>query len=49
MAESAGSVNVTANIVNGTLARQVNVLLMTALADGTATGIYRVLTSCCEM
>ena len=38
-AESAGSVNVTVNILNGTLARDVHVLLMTALTDGTATGI----------
>jgi len=37
--ESAGSVNVTANILNGTLARDVHVLLMTSLTDGTATGI----------
>ena len=42
MAESAGIVNVTVNILNGTLARDVRVLLMTALTDGTATGIYRV-------
>ena len=49
MAESAGSVNVTANIVNGTLARHLRVLLMTALADGTATGIYKVPKSFCEM
>ena len=39
VAESAGSVNVTVNILNGTLARDVRVLLMTALTDGTATGI----------
>ena len=39
VAESAGSVNVTVNILNGTLARDVCVLLMTALTDGTATGI----------
>ena len=37
--ESAGSVNVTVNILNGTLARDVHVLLMTALTDGTATGM----------
>ena len=35
--ESAGSVDVTVNILNGTLAR--DVLLMTALTNGTATGI----------
>ena len=40
--ESAGSVNVTANILNGTLARDVHVLLMTALMGGTATGIFSV-------
>ena len=39
VAESAGSVNVTVNILNGTLARDVHVLWMTALTDGTATGI----------
>ena len=39
VAESAGSVNVTVNILNGSLARDVCVLLMTALTDGTATGI----------
>ena len=39
VAESAGSVNVTINILNGTLARDVHVFLMTALTDGTATGI----------
>ena len=39
MAESAGSVNVTVNVLNGTLARDVHVLLMTALTDGTATGV----------
>ena len=38
VAESAGSVNVTVNILNGTLARDVQVFLMTALTDGTATG-----------
>ena len=38
VAESAGSVNVTVNILNGTLDRDVHVLLMTALTDGTATG-----------
>ena len=37
--ESAGSVNVTVNILNGTLARDVRVLLMTSLTDSTATGI----------
>jgi len=37
--ESAGSVNITVNILNGTLARDVHVFLMTALTDGTATGI----------
>ena len=42
VAESAGSVNVTVNILNGTLARDVRVLVMTALTDGTATGIYTV-------
>ena len=39
VAERAGSINVTVNILNGTLARDVRVLLMTALTDGTATGI----------
>ena len=39
VAESAGSVNVTVNILNETLNRDVHVLLMTALTDGTATGI----------
>ena len=39
VAESAVSVNVTVNILNGTLERDVRVLLMTALTDGTATGI----------
>ena len=39
VAESAGNVNVTVNILNGTLARHVHVLLITALTDGTATGI----------
>ena len=38
VAESAGSVNVTVNILNGTLARDVHVLLMTT--NGTATGVY---------
>ena len=38
-AESAGSVNVTVNILNGTLARDVHVLLITSLTDSTATGI----------
>ena len=37
--ESAGSVDVTVNILNGTLARDVRVLLMTSLTDSTATGI----------
>ena len=40
VAESGGSVNVTVNILNGTLARNVCVLLMTALTNGTATGMY---------
>ena len=35
--ESAGSVNVTVNILNGTLARDVPVLLNTSLTDSTAT------------
>ena len=39
VAESAGSVDVTVNVLNGTLARDVHVLLMTSLIDGTATGI----------
>ena len=39
VAESAGGVNVTVNVLNGTLARDVHVLLMTALTNGTATGI----------
>ena len=39
VAESAGSVNVTVNVLNGTLARDVQVLLMTSLTDSTATGI----------
>ena len=39
VAESAGSVNVTVNILNGSLARDVHILLTTALTDGTATGI----------
>ena len=39
VAESAGGVNVTVNVLNGTLARYVHVLLMTALTNGTATGI----------
>ena len=42
VAESAGIVTVTVNILNGTLARDVRVFLMTALNDGTATGTYRV-------
>ena len=37
--ESAGNVNVTVNVLNGTLARGVHVLLMTSLTDSTATGI----------
>ena len=37
--ESAGSVDVTVNILNGTLARDVRVLLTTSLNDSTATGI----------
>ena len=40
MAESAGSVNVTVNVLNGTLARDVQVLLMISLNDSTATGRY---------
>ena len=40
MAESAGSVNVTVNVLNETLARDVHVLLMTSLNDSTATGRY---------
>ena len=40
VAESGGSVNVTVNILNGTLDRDVCVLLMTALTNGTATGGY---------
>ena len=39
VAENAGSVSVTANILNGTLARDVHVLLMTGPTNGTATGI----------
>ena len=39
VAESAGSVNITVNVLNGTLARDVHVLFMTSLIDGTATGI----------
>ena len=46
VAENAGCVNITVNILNGTLARDVHVLLMTVLTDGTATGIYK-LTFCC--
>ena len=42
VAESVGSVNVTVSILNGTLARDVHVLLMTGLTNGTATGIYTV-------
>ena len=38
VAESAGCVNVTVNILNGTLDRDVHVVLMTALTNGTATG-----------
>ena len=41
--ESAGSVNITVNVVNGTLARDVHGFLMTALTDGTATGIVEFL------
>ena len=43
MVESAGSVIVTVNILNGTLARDLHVLLMaalTSLTNGTATGMY---------
>ena len=39
MAESASSVNVTVNVLNGNLARDVHVFLMTSLNDSTATGI----------
>ena len=39
VAESTGSVNVTVNILNGTLDRDVRVFLMTPLINGTATGI----------
>jgi len=39
VSESSGRANVTVNILNGTLARDVHVLLMTVLTDGTATGI----------
>ena len=39
VAESAGSVNVIVNMLNGTLVRDVHVFLMTSLTDGTATGI----------
>ena len=47
--ESAGSVNVTVNILNGTLARDVHVLLMTSLTDSTATGIGKKNnTKCCK-
>ena len=48
--ESAGSVNVTVNILDGTLARDVHVLLMTSLTDSTATGIEQKNnnTKCCE-
>ena len=42
-AESADSVNITVNILNGTLARDVQVFLMTALTDDTATGIVEFL------
>ena len=41
--ESSSSVNVIVNILNGTLARDVQVFLMTALTDGTATGIVEFL------
>ena len=40
VAEGTGSVNVTVNILNGTLARDVRVLLMISLTDSTATGIH---------
>ena len=40
VAESAGSVNVTVNVLNRTLARDVRVLLTTSLTDSTATGIW---------
>ena len=40
MAESSGSVNVSVNVLNGTLARDVHVLLMTSLNDSSATGRY---------
>ena len=43
VSESSGSVNVIVNILNGTLARDVQVFLMTALTDGTATGIIKFL------
>ena len=39
VAESVGTVNITVNVLNGTLARDVHVLLMTSLTDSTATGI----------
>ena len=47
--ESAGSVNVTVNILNGTLTKDVQVLLMTALTNGTATGIYVEFLNCSKM
>ena len=47
--ESSGSVNITVNILNGTLARDVQVLLMTALTNGTATGIYVEFLNCSKM
>lgn len=39
--ESAGSVNVIVNMLNGTLVRDVHIFLMTSLTDGTATGIQQ--------
>ena len=39
VAENAESVNVTVEVLNGTLARDVHVLLMTVLTDSTARGI----------
>ena len=40
VAESAGTVNVTVNVLNGTLGRDMHVLLMTSLTDSTATGTW---------
>ena len=40
MNEGAGNVSVTVNVLNGTLARDMRVHLMTSLSDGTATGIH---------